>query len=655
MTRLRWWPTACLALLLLATWCAYAPGLSGGFLFDDFVNLDKLSKPGPVNDWPAIWRYITSGTADPTGRPLSLLTFLFDARQWPADPAPFLRTNLLLHLLNGTLLFVLLRRLGNVLGDDARTNAGAALIGAGLWLLHPLFVSTTLYIVQREAMLPATFTLLGLLAYVHGRERMATSATRGIAWIVFGLGIATVLAVLSKANGILLPLLAWVVEACVLRRAPTPLPRWVKWLVFGLPAFVVLAYIVSDGVRLFEVLPQRGWSRWERLLTEFRVLGDYLRLLFVPRVLSTGLYNDGYAASHGLLDPPPTLFAAVVILGLLALGFATRRRFPALACALLFFFAGHVLESTTVALELYFEHRNYLPAMLLFWPLGRAILRWDAKPFAHAVVAVLLLAIAAGTTWQRATVWGSPETMARLWAQQNQASSRAQATSAIYRMQAGDAADARAELDALWRERPHDLQIALNRVNAVCATGGLSPEDVSGVAAAFEHVEVGNPLIQRWLERAIAMATSRQCQGLDLEAVDRWIAAAWRNPNITAIAGRRQDLHSLAGRVALARNDPATALREFNAALEASFSPEAAGLHAALLAAHGDLRTARAHLDHYDALKATAPSPHGFRMARLHAWVLERQGYWDFELGELRRKIDEELAKQPAAGEGQRP
>ena len=41
--------------------------------------------------------------------------------------------------------------------------------------------------------------------------------------------------------------------------------------------------------------------------------------------------------------------------------------------------------------------------------------------------------------------------------------------------------------------------------------------------------------------------------------------------------------------------------------------------------------------------------------ARLHAWVLERQGYWDFELGELRRKIDEELAKQPAAGEGQRP
>ena len=148
-------------LALALAWLAYRPGLSGGFLFDDFVNLNAIGASGPIDNWSTFWRYITSGTADPTGRPLALLSFLVDARDWPADPEPFLRSNLVLHLLNATLLFSLLRSLGRWLDpNDARSDA-AALLGAGLWLLHPLLVSTTLYAVQREAMLPGTFILAG--------------------------------------------------------------------------------------------------------------------------------------------------------------------------------------------------------------------------------------------------------------------------------------------------------------------------------------------------------------------------------------------------------------------------------------------------------------------------------------------------------------
>ena len=70
-----------------------------------------LGRDRPGRQLAAFWRYITSGTADPTGRPVALLSFLLDAHDWPADPAPFLRTNLL-HLVNATLLFALLRTLG---------------------------------------------------------------------------------------------------------------------------------------------------------------------------------------------------------------------------------------------------------------------------------------------------------------------------------------------------------------------------------------------------------------------------------------------------------------------------------------------------------------------------------------------------------------
>ena len=170
-----------IAIAALAIW-AYLPGLSGTFLFDDLANLPQLGATGPVDDWATFWRYVTSGTADPTGRPLALLSFLIDANDWPADSASFLRTNLILHLCNGALLFVLLRQLDRRLdGTSEQTNSAAAL-GAGFWLLHPLFVSTTLYIVQREAMLCSSFVFAGLISYAHGRTRYNTSPRRGMAW-----------------------------------------------------------------------------------------------------------------------------------------------------------------------------------------------------------------------------------------------------------------------------------------------------------------------------------------------------------------------------------------------------------------------------------------------------------------------------------------
>lgn len=59
----------------------------------------------------------------------------------------------------------LLWLLGRKLGRQRTQRGWAAVLGAGFWLVHPLFVSITLYIVQREAILPAT-------AYVAGRRAL---------------------------------------------------------------------------------------------------------------------------------------------------------------------------------------------------------------------------------------------------------------------------------------------------------------------------------------------------------------------------------------------------------------------------------------------------------------------------------------------------
>ncbi|MGZ7292848.1 hypothetical protein ACXWQM_09890, partial [Streptococcus pyogenes] len=88
-----------------------------------------------------------------------------------------------------------------------------ALFGTAAWLLHPLFVSTTLYIVQREAMLPATCTLAGLLLWLRGRQQLVKGRLKtGAALSMLGLGGMTFLAVLAKANGALLPIYALLID-----------------------------------------------------------------------------------------------------------------------------------------------------------------------------------------------------------------------------------------------------------------------------------------------------------------------------------------------------------------------------------------------------------------------------------------------------------
>ena len=678
MPRFRW-PSIALIALLVVTWWVYFPGLTGGFLFDDFVNLNALGATGRVDDWATFCRYITSGTADPTGRPLALLSFLLDARDWPADPRPFLRTNVLLHLANAALLFSLLRQLGRTLeGDYGRSvatradNAGtdrssapsgakgratpgskatridaAALIGAALWALHPLLVSTTLYVVQREAMLAATFTLLGLLAWGRGRGMIGRSPRAGAAWMIGGIGLGTLLAVLCKANGALLPLLAWVLEATAYRDAArTPLATRLRWLLLVIPSLTMAWFILSNVGHWSEPVASRPWSIGQRVLTEPRVLLDYLRLLVVPRVLSTGLYNDGYVWSTSLLRPWSTIPALAVVVGLLAGGFALRRRAPAVAAALLFFFAGHLLESTTIPLELYFEHRNYLPAMLLGWPLARGIVRWQAPMAMRSAVAAALLCVLAAITWQRASLWADQPRMAGLWAATNPGSSRAIATQAIFDIRGNRPDLAMSLLSAPWQRRPYDLQLALNYINASCLAAGPTGPDTRAVERALRNNDGGAQLLYRWLNNMLDAAIAHRCPRVSIDQVERWTSAALANPRLATMPGDRQDLHAVLGRVALARGDASGALREFRQSLDALPGPDAAAQQSSLLASAGHPAEGLALLDHYDSIASRRKVDTGWNIRRLHAWVLERQGYWPHEFAVLRGKMREALSSR---------
>lgn len=636
-------------LVFVLTWFAYASGLQGGFLFDDFGNLPALGATGPVEYWATFWRYITSGTADPTGRPLALLTFLLDARDWPADPLPFKRTNLILHIGNGLLLFVLLNRLGDLLNLEIKRCRIAALLGASFWLLHPLWVSTTLYIVQREAMLPTTCVLAGLLIWLHGRERLVAGHFRsGLIWSVLGLGVFTVLGVLSKANGILLPCYALVIEAILLGSQRPVLPtrekrahRLVIWLLAIIPTTGICLYLVrvgATGMLRGGNAGIRSWTYAQRLLTEPRVVMDYLSLLWLPRPFSSGLFNDQYAASTSLIHPLSTLWALLTVGVLISGAWWFRQRYPAWSLAVLFFFAGHLLESTSVPLELYFEHRNYVPALLMFWPLSLWLADTRKLKLPKQILMIALPLGLALMTHARATVWGDVRTQALVWAQINPDSPRAQANAAQILMQSGQPEEAARRLQILMATQPNESQLAFNLIGAHCLTGGITQADINAARVAMQGSANTGSLFAHWFERTLPVAMAGSCPGLTPDVLLDLINAGLQNPSLAG-AGRQQDLIYLRGTVALARHQADAALLDFTRALDLQVRPALALKGAAALGSAGYPQQGLHLLDHYERVKEHT-MPARFGMPMLHEWVLSYQHYWPNELAHLRHQLN---------------
>ena len=153
---------------LLVVW-VYAPGIQGPELLDDRSSVTKIGdlklSPERFTD------YVFGDRSGLLGRSISVGTFvverLFSDRGLPLSKA----VNICLHVLNGLLVTALLWQLLKVAGF-VHCRWLAILLGT-TWLLHPLHVSTVLYVVQRMAMLATTFMLLGCLAYVAWREKVS--------------------------------------------------------------------------------------------------------------------------------------------------------------------------------------------------------------------------------------------------------------------------------------------------------------------------------------------------------------------------------------------------------------------------------------------------------------------------------------------------
>lgn len=406
---------ALLALALGIGWLLYAPGLTGAFQFDDFSNLAPLDRLDADAAPQTYAQFLVQGISSPLGRPLSLLTFMAQAGDWPDNPAGFIRINILLHLANGALLFWWLQVLLRLSGEPKPSRHYLPLAATVLWLIAPIQATSVLYVVQRMTELAATFVFLGLGLYLHGREALnAGTPRRGYALMSLGLAVGTGLGTLAKESAAQMPLMVLAIEFTLLARLQRP-HGWELWTVtfLALPSLALLSYLVWVGFTA-NGYGTRDFTPGERLLTEARVLFLYVYKILAPWPSGIRLWYDDYSVSRGLLTPWTTAVALAGLAGAAASAWALRARAPLFAFAVLWFLACHVLESSTLSLELVFDHRNYQASAGLWLALaagGAALLRRASSRQAHATFSALIaayFALQAAVTWQVASLWGRP-------------------------------------------------------------------------------------------------------------------------------------------------------------------------------------------------------------------------------------------------------
>lgn len=377
---------ALIVLFMLAT-SVYLPGINGPWLFDDYSNLIYNNFIHIQDlDFKTLSKASYALAAGPLQRPVAMLSFALNyyfAGSFD-NTHSFKLTNLIIHAINGILVFwffrLLFERRANL--DHSvdkiwklgiRKNTWVALAVALLWVVHPIQVSSVLYVVQRMTELSAMFMLLSLIYYLLARAQFKRPHSNRyfpvlllIASLVFWL-----MGMLSKENAVITPVLVLLLEY-VLFPKEKPWRYWSKvtsWhrtvvISFGIVVGLVAVYFIFQYA-----LPgysNRPFTLSERLLTESRILFFYLYLILVPQIDQFTLYHDDVALSTSLYSSWTTLPAVLGHVALILFAIVIRRTQPLLALGMLWFYIGHALESSIIALELMHEHRNYFPSLGVF-------------------------------------------------------------------------------------------------------------------------------------------------------------------------------------------------------------------------------------------------------------------------------------------------
>lgn len=274
------------------TFLLYCNSLFNGFVFDDFPL---------IHDNPQI--HSMRNAAEIFGRhgyrPIRTLTYAINFWLFGLNPFYFHLTNVLLHAVNGVLVFFLLRRFFKKIAV-----AGA---GALIFLCHPAQTAAVAYISGRKDLLAGGFVVAALLCFLSYLEKENRA-------VLVASGLLLALALFSKEVAVIFPLLLFGLDLLHGRLSPDPreppslrsrlreILRKRGWLYGGtLVAAAIFLYYAQFIMYASRKVSFWGGSALNNYLTSVKLFSHYLRLAAIPYPLIAD-YDGVFPIAQGIGD-----------------------------------------------------------------------------------------------------------------------------------------------------------------------------------------------------------------------------------------------------------------------------------------------------------------------------------------------------------------
>lgn len=386
------------AFLILLTALAYIPAMRGGYIWDDDFYVTDNPALTSTDGLKSIW---TTPGATPQYYPLVFTSLFVEHRLWGLNPLGYHIDNVILHIINALLLWLVLLRLG---------VPGAFLAGL-LFALHPVHVESVAWISERKNVLSGLFYLTSLLAYhrfsvgfgdvpLENRERRWYALT--LALFIAGLLSKTVTCTLPAA----ILLLTWWKRGTVKK---SDVLLMLPFFILGLSGAFITATVEKHLVEAQGALWQFSFA--DRILIAGRALWFYAWKLTWPTALAFSYPQWKIDATNAAAYLYPLAFLAVC--GVLWL---RRERWGRGALVAVLFFA--VTLSPALGFVNYYpmryslvaDHFQYLASIGLIVLFAALLVLSNKKGFSIGVVLAL---VCAGLTWRQTHIYKDAETLWR--------------------------------------------------------------------------------------------------------------------------------------------------------------------------------------------------------------------------------------------------
>jgi len=394
-----------LVLLLVLGFLLYGRILHAPFIFDDNKMILENWKIRSLDNVKRIWQAIDY----PRLCFLTFVSFAVNYHFGGYDPFGYHLVNLLLHIGSTFLLFLFICEVfqGPFMRRQEFGYSGFefALFSALIFLVHPIQTQAVTYIWSRTELLSAFGGLISLNLYIAGRNR------KNVLCVLLSV-LFFVAAVFARGNMVIWPVLIVLIEVSFydlnFRKIQSLFRtrRLLTGIVIGVGSIALLFFVRQiASLNLGWFLTEPIDSRWDYLLTQFRVIVTYIRLSFIPYPQNLDYY---FVPSRSFFEPKTLLsFLAIVItLALSARIFARRRM---LAFGVLWYFFALIPVSTILVLSVYIsESRLYFPLAGFSIFLTALIFRSLPHPRRRNALLVGMIAIFAVLTVMRNELWRSP-------------------------------------------------------------------------------------------------------------------------------------------------------------------------------------------------------------------------------------------------------